>query len=333
MEEESAAQFWRVQNFWYIPRLEREPLPLPRWRVALLLLAATLVTTMVVGARLQYNFALHQPSYLNNADLFPFPWVGHHPGLMALGWPFSLALMGILLAHELGHFLACRHYRLEATWPMFLPAPTLIGTMGAFIRIKASFHDRRELFDVGIAGPLAGMAVTLPLLWIGVAHSRVLSLAQAAAWHRQWIEFGWPRLGQWAAGWLHPGVPASRIALSPVARAAWMGLLLTMLNLLPAAQLDGGHVLYAISPRLHRAASWCVLAFLVWAGWRSWAGWYVFAAFIALMRVRHPYVPAGAGREAAGGAAGELGWMRLALAVLALAIFLACFCLAPLMAG
>lgn len=295
------------------------PLEPPRWRVALLLFLVTLLTTTVVGARLQYNFDLGLPAYANNADLFPFAWVWHHPGWLAAGLPFSLALLAILLAHELGHYLACRYYRLDSTYPLFLPAPTLIGTMGAFIRIKSSFRDRRELFDVGIAGPLAGMAVTLPLLLYGVATSRVLNNFQAWQWHRQWIEFGWPPMTHWVLAWLHPGLRADHVALSPVARAAWMGLLVTMLNLIPGAQLDGGHIVYAFSRRLHTATSWAALVLLTYAGWRFWPGWYVFAAFIALMRVRHPYVPR----------IGNLGSTRTALALLALAIFLATFAASP----
>ncbi|MGH3184908.1 MAG: site-2 protease family protein [Streptosporangiaceae bacterium] len=287
--------------------------------MALLLFLATLLTTTIVGARLQYSFSRGQPAYVSSDDLFPFPWAWHHPGQLAAGLPFSLALMSILLAHELGHLLACRYYRLDSTLPMFLPAPTLIGTMGAFIRIKDRFLDRREVFDVGIAGPLAGMALTVPLLAYGLATSRVLSPAQAAIWHRQWIEFGWPPLAIWFAGWLHPGTSLSQLAPSPVARAAWMGLLVTMLNLLPAAQLDGGHILYAVSPRVHRVASWSTLLLLVIAGWFYWPGWYVFAAFIALMLVRHPHVPE----------MRPLGRARAILALATVAIFLAAFTALP----
>ncbi|MGH9393610.1 MAG: site-2 protease family protein [Terriglobales bacterium] len=283
---------------------------------------ATLATTTVVGARLQYNFHRGMPAYFDAVDLFPFAWVWHHPATWLGGLAFSLALLAILLAHELGHFLACRYYRLDSTLPLFLPAPTLIGTMGAFIRIKAPFQDLRELFDIGIAGPLAGMAMTVPLLIYGLATSRVLQPAQAALWQHQFLEFGWPPLAQWAASGLHPGVGTARLALSPIARAAWVGLLLTMLNLIPGAQLDGGHILYAISARLHAVASWAALALLLLAGWKYWPGWYLFAAFIALMRVRHPYVPRSQ----------PLGRGRIALALLAAAIFAVTFMLMPLAA-
>jgi len=284
------------------------------------LFAATFVTTTVVGARLAYNFRLGQPAYFSKIDLFPFAWVWHHPATWLGGLSFSVALLAILLAHELGHFLACRHYRLDSTLPLFLPAPTVIGTMGAFIRIRSPFHERRELFDVGIAGPLAGMVVTVPLLIYGLATSRVLAPAQLPAWHRQYLDFGWPPLAQAIVHLLRPGVGVARLSFSPVARAGWVGLLLTMLNLVPGAQLDGGHILYAISPALHRVASWAAMLLMLFAGWRYWPGWFVFAAFIALMRVRHPYVPK----------LQPLGRARVALTVLALAIFAATFMLTPL---
>lgn len=297
-------------------------MPWPRWRLAVLLFLTTALTTTVVGARLQYNFDRALPAYSSNRDVFPFVWAWHHPGMLWLGLPFSMALMAILLAHELGHFLACRYYRLDSTYPLFLPAPTLIGTMGAFIRIRAPFHERRELFDIGAAGPLAGLALTVPLLLLGLAGSRVLTPQQAVQWRQQWVVFGWPPVARWAAALLYPGVSTTRLALAPVARAAWLGLLVTMLNLIPGAQLDGGHILYAVSPRLHAIASWSALGVLAWLGWRYWPGWFVFAGFIALMRVRHPFVPE----------TQPLGRARTLLAVVALLILVLSFVPAPVIA-
>ncbi|HEY7836976.1 MAG TPA: site-2 protease family protein [Terriglobales bacterium] len=308
--------FWGPQ-LWATPRAACIPAPWPKWRLAAGLFALTWLSTTVVGARLAFNFGRHLPAYANNTDLFPFLWAWRHPGLLWAGLPFSTALMAILLAHELGHFFACRYYRLDSTLPMFLPTPTLIGTMGAFIRIKESFHNRREVFDVGIAGPLAGMVLTVPLLIYGLASSRVLT---SAAVGRSWIEFGWPPLVSWIAAWWHPGVPATRVALSPLARAGWLGLLVTMLNLIPGAQLDGGHIAYAVAPRLHRITSWAALVILAAMGWLYWPGWYVFAALIGVMRVRHPFVPE----------MEPLGGSRTLLAVLALVIFIAAFTPLPI---
>lgn len=312
---EAGPQVFWGPRLWVVPRSEREPLPPPRWRLALVLFALTWLSTTVIGARLAFNFTRGLPAYSNNTDLFPFLWAWHHPGVLWAGLPFSTALMAILLAHELGHYFACRYYRLDSTMPMFLPTPTLIGTMGAFIRIKQRFNERREVFDVGIAGPLAGMVLTLPILIYGLATSRVTPLAG-----RSWIEFGWPPLVNWMVGWFYPGVPMAHVALSPVARAGWLGLLVTMLNLLPGAQLDGGHIAYAVSPKLHTVTSWVALVALAFMGWRYWPGWYVFALFIAMLRVRHPFVLE----------IEPLGWQRSLLALLALVIFIVSFTPMPI---
>lgn len=299
------------------PRAWRLPWRGLRWAIPLL--GTTFATTTAVGARLQWNFARGLPSYSNNTDLFPFAWAWRHPHVLAAGLPFSLTLLAILLAHELGHFLACRRYRLDATWPMFLPAPTLLGTLGAFIRIRAPFRSRRELFDVGIAGPLAGMAVAVPVLAWGLWLSRPLSGGQVWLERGAWIQFGLSPLMRWMAHGLRPGVA---LALSPVAIAGWTGLLVTMLNLIPGAQLDGGHIAYAVSPKLHRVTSWGALILLSWAGWRYWPGWWFFAAFIALLRVRHPRLWFEHGTE-------RLGLTRAVLAALALIIFAVTFMAAP----
>ncbi|MGH9467778.1 MAG: site-2 protease family protein [Terriglobales bacterium] len=310
-----------AQAYAQLPRAQRWRPPWPSWVWAAPLFVLTVVTTMVIGARLHFDFVRGLPSYYSKYDLYPFGWIWHHPAALAGGLGFSAALMGILLAHELGHFLACRYYRLDSTLPLFLPAPTLIGTWGAFIKIKMPFHDRREVFDIGIAGPLAGLALTLPLLAYGMARSHVLTAAQVPLWQDQFLHFGWPPLVAWFAAWLHPGIPAGRIALSPVARAAWVGLFVTMLNLIPGAQLDGGHVLYAIWPRAHAVISWMAMLGLVAAGWFFWPGWYIFAAFIALMRVRHPAVPA----------LEPLDTRRRMLALLCLVVFAVTFVPMPLL--
>ncbi len=241
---------------------------------------------MAVGARLQFNFARGLPAYRTNTDVFPFLWLWRHPSYMLLGWPFAAALLGILLVHELGHYLACRHYGLAASLPHFIPAPTLIGTLGAFIYIRSPFRNRQQLFDVGAAGPLAGFALALPLLILGLAESHLRLLAGGGA-----LRFGWPPLMLLVWGWMRPGVAPAAVALSPLARAAWVGLLATMLNLIPSGQLDGGHILHAFFPRLHPRVSWAMVGLMVFMGWRFWDGWYLWAVLLLAMRGRHPYVP------------------------------------------
>lgn len=298
----------------YYPLVVQPPPYRPRRWTPLLLLGLTVISTMVIGARLEFNFRQGVPAYRTNTDVFPFVWIWHHPRLLALGIPFSAALLGILLAHELGHYLACRHYRLEATWPHFLPAPTLIGTLGAFIMIRSPFRNRRQLFDVGVAGPLAGFVVAIPILLLGLARSPVhIGHADAA------LEFGWPPLMAALSHLLRPGIAPAALALSPLARAAWVGLLATMLNLIPSGQLDGGHILYTFFPGLHRWVSWCMAGLMLYMGWRYWSGWYVWAVLLVAMRARHPFVPRGE----------PVGTLRVALGLAALAILAGTFIATP----
>ncbi|MGH9506998.1 MAG: site-2 protease family protein [Terriglobales bacterium] len=297
----------------YVSPLGEPPAYRPRRWLPIALFGATVITAMSVGARLAFNFQRGLPAYRTNTDLFPFLWLWRHPGYIGLGWPFAAALLGILGVHELGHYVACRHYRLAATWPHFIPAPTLIGTLGAFIYIRSPFRTRRQLFDIGVAGPLAGFVLALPLLVLGLAESHVRIFGGGA------LEFGWPPLMAWVWSWLRPGVPPEAVALSPLARAAWIGLLATMLNLIPSGQLDGGHIFYTFLPRLHRAVSWAMVALMVFMGWRYWDGWYLWAVLLLAMRARHPYVPSDQ----------TVGRGRAVLALVALAILVMTFIPAP----
>ncbi|MGH9665274.1 MAG: site-2 protease family protein, partial [Bryobacteraceae bacterium] len=205
-----------------------------------LLFLLTLLTTTMVGVGLARGFALNRPLDFD-VDLNAYSQLFAHPHILLAGLPFSLTLLTILLAHELGHYLMCLHYGVDASRPYFIPAPTLIGTFGAFIRIRSPIYSKRVLFDIGIAGPIAGFVVLLAPLIAGVALSKVspgISL-------RSDLVYGTPgllRLLEWI---VFPGVSPQDIYLHPVARAAWVGLLATALNLLPIGQLDGGHILYA----------------------------------------------------------------------------------------
>ena len=166
------------------------------------------------------------------------------PAVLLFGLPFSLTLLTILLAHELGHFFACKYYGISCTPPYFIPLPiSIAGTLGAFIRIKSPFQHKRALFDVGVAGPLAGFAFALPALFLGISWSKLIPKQHI---HGA-INFGEPLLFQWI-GKLVLGYSAGTqdMLAHPVAMAAWFGLLATCLNLFPIWQLDGGHIAYAI---------------------------------------------------------------------------------------
>jgi membrane-associated protease RseP (regulator of RpoE activity) len=169
------------------------------------------------------------------------------PSLILYGLPFSFPLITILLAHELGHFIVCRYYGMRCTPPFFIPLPLPpVGTFGAFIKIKSSFINKRALFDIGIAGPLAGFFFTIPALWIGISLSKLIS--KGAIYHG--YIFGEPILFR-LIGMLVLGYSPGRQDMNAdmIAIAGLFGLLVTSLNLLPIWQLDGGHIAYAIIGR------------------------------------------------------------------------------------
>jgi membrane-associated protease RseP (regulator of RpoE activity) len=285
----------------------------------LALLAITLLTTTVMGARMADNFRHNRPAFQLEGDVAALVQGFREPSRFLAGLPFSLCLLGILLAHEMGHFLACRFYRLDASLPFFLPAPTFIGTFGAFIRIRSPIFTRQVLFDVGIAGPLAGFLLLLPVLGIGLAYSKVIpGIAE-----RGDLVFGTPLMLWLALQAVFPGVPVSDIYLHPVARAAWVGLFATALNLLPIGQLDGGHILYSFVGERHRLLSRLFGAVLIPIGFFFWYGWLFWAGLLFLFGMRHPAIYDGAG----------MGRPRRKLAWVALAVFLLSFTLAPIKPG
>jgi membrane-associated protease RseP (regulator of RpoE activity) len=249
----------------------------------------TFASTLVVGARMEFNFLHHQAVFSLNDDalsLFPIDWIWQKPSNLWLGLPFSLTLMGILLAHEMGHYLYARHYRVYATLPYFVPFPSLIGTLGAFIRIKSRIPSRAALFDIGIAGPIAGFIPACIAMLYGLAHSQPL-IVQATSD----IQLGFPLSFHLAGRYLlHQHAPLSTLSLHPVAAAAWVGMFATALNLLPGGQLDGGHIVFSISPRVHRWVTLATVLAMVPLGKYFWTGWLLWAVLLALT-ARHPMVP------------------------------------------
>ena len=284
------------------------------WLHALMFLL-TLASTTIVGARMQDNFDRNLPFFDFDRDLAAFTAWWHHPGLLLQGLPFSLTLLAILLAHEFGHYIACVHYHVDASLPYFLPAPTFTGTLGAFIRIRGPIYSQRVLFDVGVAGPIAGFVFLLPALAIGLAFSKVIP----GIAHQGTLQFGTPGLLWLLERAVFPGTPIADIYLHPVARAAWIGILATALNLLPIGQLDGGHILYSIAGNRHKLLSRIFTALLVPMA-RFWPGWLVWAVLLLFFGMRHPAIYDPTGLDAT----------RRKLAVLSLAIFLLSFTLAPI---
>ena len=287
-----------------------------RYWLHALLFALTLVTTCMVGAAMQYDFERNVPFELDRSlGLWGFFW--SHPAALLQGVPYSLTLLLILLAHEFGHYLAAVFHQVDSSLPYFLPWPGL-GTFGAFIRIRSPIYTRRALFDIGGAGPLAGFVFLLPALAVGLAFSKVIpGIAHQGSWH-----FGVPALQWLLERIVFPGTASGDIYLHPVARAAWVGMFATALNLLPIGQLDGGHILYSFFPARHRAVSkaLCILMLPLGIFWRAWIFW---AIILLWLGRRHPIIydatePSAARRK--------LGW-------LALAIFILCFTWQPLADG
>jgi membrane-associated protease RseP (regulator of RpoE activity) len=285
----------------------------------LLLFFVTLLTTTLVGAGLAQAFQSNRPLDIERDFAVVFSaW--KHPAILLDGLPFSLTLMIILLAHELGHYLTCVHYGIDASLPYFLPAPTLIGTFGAFIRIRSPIYTRRALFDVGVSGPIAGFVLLVPALVIGLACSRI---HPGIANHGDLV-FGSPLLLRAFAGAIFPGVPVGDINLHPVARAAWVGMLATALNLLPIGQLDGGHILYAFFRSKHKLLSRVAVIALVPIGiFNTYWPWVMWAVVLALFGLRHPAIFD----------SGPLGTTRTRLGIFALLMFILCFTFAPIRTG
>jgi len=257
-----------------------------------LLLGASVVTTTANGARFMQNFSEGMPPVVRDVDLWPWAWLAIHPHLFVTGFAFSFTLLGILLVHEFGHYIACRAHRIRATLPWVLPAPTLSGTLGAVIRIRSRIPSRNALMDVGIYGPLAGYLASM----LAVAAGFALSSPAPANAAGVIIRFGGQpltiRLVHAVLARWNPALPPfDRIAPHPVLVAGWIGLFITSLNLIPGGQLDGGHLLFAFSPRLHRLATNLLPVVLLLAGLRYWIGWIVWGIFLLIPAMRHPRVP------------------------------------------
>ena len=279
--------------------------PLPH----LALFLVTVVTTLIAGSLFHAE---------NSPPVDQWAAIVLHPSRWLDGSPYSLSVLAILLAHEMGHYLACRHYQIPVSLPYFLPGPPILGTFGAFIRIRGPIPNRNALFDVGIAGPLAGFVVALPIFVYGMSRSSLVSLSEAGD-----SEFflGFPLLFLWTLPWFFPHIPDGIVlSLSPYLSAAWVGMLATSLNLLPAGQLDGGHLCYAISRRFHARISRTTLVVVILLGalHRAWLLWAVALLFLG---DRHPALLDEVETLSNG---------RRLLALLALAVFLLSFMPVPI---
>ena len=245
-------------------------------RLHLFLFGATLVTTTIAGSL--------------DAGVDPFS----SPFAFVAGLPFSLTLLSILLFHEFGHYILARRHGIPTSLPYFIPGlPILVGTFGAFIRMNGMPRTRAALFDVGAAGPWAGMVVAVPAVVVGLLLSEVRPLADLGPIPEDFgviYTFGNSLLFEMLSRVVLGVDPDSvTVMLHPVAVAGWFGLFVTFLNLLPVGQLDGGHVVYALLGRGHRVIARVVLVVVVALGLYGWQGWLLWAAMLAfVLKVDHP---------------------------------------------
>jgi membrane-associated protease RseP (regulator of RpoE activity) len=253
-----------------------------------LLFVLTLLSTLFAGAL-----------YSENLPAFNSPWDFVSPGFLLSGLPFAATLLGILAAHEFGHYFAARFHKVAVTLPYFIPMPLTFGTLGAFIQLKEPISDRRKLFDIGVAGPLAGLVLAVPLLFYGLATSKMTQLPAEGPYILEgnsvlyylakFLVFG---------QWLPNFATGADVMMNQVCYAAWIGLLVTALNLLPVGQLDGGHTVFALFGRRARLINWATMGGILLLGIAGieavqaefpalinigWSGWFFWLVLINLL--------------------------------------------------
>ncbi|MDO8955557.1 MAG: site-2 protease family protein [Deltaproteobacteria bacterium] len=278
--------------YWEDKPFTDSPPPKPRIAVNIILFIITLATTLLAGALQEGVNPLKNPEQIFK------------------GIPFSFALMGILLAHELGHYLVAKKHGLNVTLPYFIPAPSFIGTFGAFIKVRSPVRDRRMLLDVGATGPLVGIAVAIPFLILGLRLSEV-KVVQG----QMGTTLGSSLLLSLLSWMIVGPVPEGYdVVIHPVGFAGWIGLLVTSLNLLPIGQLDGGHVAYALLGERQNKISKYVFIALLGLGIFGWQGWLFWGLLLFIMGFRHPplmdwWVPLDYKRKI-------IGWLAVAIFIL-----------------
>jgi membrane-associated protease RseP (regulator of RpoE activity) len=282
-----------------------------RWARHLLLLLITVATTTLLGI----------DHYLSFKSNFGTAAVAFNTRAVLEGLVYSASILGILGAHEMGHYIACRRYDVDATLPFFIPFPSLSGTLGAVIRIREPFPSRTALFDIGVAGPIAGFVALIPVLFLGMLMSSVVQVPA----HMEGWSLGEPLLFKLASWMVFGHVPAGySVNMHPMVFAAWFGMLATAWNLLPFGQLDGGHLTYAVFGNASRHVSIVtvlgavVMTFISY----SWLAMTIMMlAMLLFLGQRHPpvmneYEPLGQGRKA--------------VAIFAVVMFVVCFMPVPI---
>ena len=236
----------------------------------LVLFILTFLSMLVAGALFQ-----------KGVDIF------NEPGKILEGLPFALTLMVILLSHELSHYFTSKKHHTKATLPYFIPAPSLIGTFGAFIKMKSPIITRKALIDIGASGPIAGFILSVIAAIVGLHYSSVVSVAETSGGLRLGDSILFSLLTRVVIG---TPPDSYDILLHPVAFAGWIGLFVTSLNLIPIGQLDGGHIAYAFLRERHRVLSIVLVVTLLVLGLFFWEMWAVWGALMIVLGLRHPPV-------------------------------------------
>ncbi len=269
--------------------VKRAPFSLKKniW-VNILLFIITVFSTFFVGISLSINY-LFTEALSQDTQIPVTVEMVMDPQVITLSLIYMVVLLGILLGHEFGHFLTCRYYGINATLPYFIPAPTLIGTLGAFIKIKSPITWKKQLFDIGVAGPLTGFILAVPALAYG------LSLSKAVPPSFQEGEFvfvfGEPLILKLLGALVLKDVPSDySVFLHPVAFAGWVGILVTSFNLFPVGQLDGGHVSYALLGEKSRQFGKFILVVFAIMGFLFWIGWFIWAFLLTFLGLKHPRI-------------------------------------------
>jgi membrane-associated protease RseP (regulator of RpoE activity) len=235
----------------------------------IILFILTMLSTLFVGAM------------QTGADILKDPWKIYY------GLPFALTLMIILLTHELSHYFASKKHGVNATLPYFIPAPTIIGTFGAFIKMKSPIVTRKALIDIGASGPIAGFIVSVIAVMIGLHLSEIVPVAET----KGALTLGDSILFSFLAQAVLGVTPAdSDILLNPVAFAGWIGLFVTSMNLIPVGQLDGGHIAFALLGEKQTRLSFILVLVMSLLGVLLWEGWIIWAVLLLVLGLRHPPV-------------------------------------------
>lgn len=291
-----------------------------RQRRAWILFVLTCISTWFVGSQQFPDVRRENGELLSDAQVVRLGQAGFGEALqkkeltVATGYwsglKYALAVMGILFAHEMGHYLQAKRYKVPATFPFFIPMPiSPFGTMGAVILQGSGTADRKSMFDIAISGPLAGLVLAIPILILGIKSSVYQTFESAA------ISYGDPLLVKYLAQWIH-GVPApgEELTLTPLLFAGWVGVFITSLNLIPVGQLDGGHILYCLIGRRAHDLALMIVGFAIAYCWFVDGSYIVIIILLLFMGVKHPptrndAVPLNRGRVI-------LGWLTLAFIVI-----------------